>query len=223
MDWSWAPTRAARAALESMYFWGELIIHHKVGTRKVYDFTKKYFPSELLSMPDPNITIEQYFEWKVKRRIGAVGLLWERSGDAWLGISWMKSKQRFDAFSRLKEKGEVIKVEVEKIKHPLYIRKEEVALLHEVLEKSDVEPQASFIAPLDNLLWDRKLIKEIFGFEYVWEVYKPISERRYGYYVLPVLYGDRFVAALNQGLIKKLANLRLLTGGGSQIYLFQKR
>jgi len=53
-----------------------------------------------------------------------------------------------------------------------------VALLHEVLEKSDVEPQASFIAPLDNLLWDRKLIKEVFGFEYVWEVYKPISERR---------------------------------------------
>jgi len=47
----------------------------------------------------------------------------------------MKSKQRFDAFSRLKEKGDVIKVEVEKIKRHLYIRKEEVALLHEVLEK----------------------------------------------------------------------------------------
>lgn len=210
VDWSWAPTRAARAALESMYFWGELIIHHKVGTRKVYDFTEKYLPSELLSMPDPNITIEQYFEWKLKRRIGAVGLLWERSGDAWLGISWMKSKQRFDAFSRLKEKGEVIKVEVEKIKHPLYIRKEETVLLHEILEESDVEPQASFIAPLDNLLWDRKLIKEIFGFEYVWEVYKPISERIYGYYVLPVLYGDRFVARFEPRFNKKTDKLEII-------------
>ena len=210
VDWSWAPTRAARAALESMYFWGELIIHHKVGTRKVYDFAEKYLPSELLSMPDPNITIGQYFEWKVKRRIGAVGLLWECSGDAWLGISWMKSEQRFDAFSRLKEKGEVMKIEVEKIKHPLYIRKEEVALLHEILEKSDVEPQASFIAPLDNLLWDRKLIKEIFGFEYVWEVYKPISERRYGYYVLPVLYGDRFVARFEPKFNKKTGKLEII-------------
>ena len=210
VDWSWAPTRAARAALESMYFWGELIIHHKIGTRKVYDFSKKHLSPELLSISDPNVTLEQYFEWKVKRRIGAVGLLWECSGDAWLGISWMKSEQRFDAFSRLKEKGEVMKIEVEKIKHPLYIRKEEVALLHEILEKSDVEPQASFIAPLDNLLWDRKLIKEIFGFEYIWEVYKPVSERRYGYYVLPVLYGESFVARFEPKFNKKTGKLEII-------------
>jgi len=70
VDWSWAPTRAARAALESMYFWGELIIHHKVGTRKVYDFAEKYLPFELLSMPDPNITIGQYFEGSSISTIG---------------------------------------------------------------------------------------------------------------------------------------------------------
>jgi uncharacterized protein YcaQ len=99
---------------------------------------------------------------------------------------------------------------VEKIKHLLYIRKEEASLLHEVLEKSNVEQQASFIAPLDNLLWDRKLIKEIFGFEYIWEVYKPISERRYGYYVLPVLYGDRFVARFEPRFNKKTGKLEII-------------
>lgn len=135
VDWSWAPTRAARAALESMYFWGELIIHHKIGTRKVYDFTEKYLPSELLSMPDPNITIEHYFEWKVKRRIGAVGLLWGRYSEAWLGIHWMKNKERTEALLRLEKKGEILPIKVKDIKYPFYIRKEEVALLHEVLEK----------------------------------------------------------------------------------------
>ncbi len=50
------------------------------------------------------------------------------------------------------------------------------------------------MAPLDNLLWDRKLVKDIFDFEYSWEVYKPVSKRQYGYYVLPVLYGDQLVA-----------------------------
>jgi len=44
------------------------------------------------------------------------------------------------------------------------------------------------------LLWDRKLTKEIFNFEYVWEVYKPVDEREYGYYVLPVLYRDSLIA-----------------------------
>ena len=210
VDWPWAPTRAARAALESMYFWGELIIHHRIGTRKVYDFTGKHLSPELLSMPDPNITIEQYFEWKVKRRIGAVGLLWGRYSEAWLGIYWMKSKERTEALLRLEKKGEILPIKVKDIKYPFYIRKEEVSLLHEVLNGINVKPQASFIAPLDNLLWDRKLIKEIFGFEYVWEVYKPISERRYGYYVLPVLYGDRFVARFEPKFNKKTGKLEII-------------
>lgn len=51
-----------------------------------------------------------------------------------------------------------------------------------------------FLAPLDNLLWDRTLIKQVFQFDYSWEVYTPVDKRKYGYYVLPVLYGNRFVA-----------------------------
>ncbi len=210
VDWAWAPTRAARAALESMFFWGELIIHHKVGTRKLYDFAKKHLPSELLFKPDPNNTMEQYFDWNVKRRIGAVGLLWGRSSDVWLVISSLKSKERTEALSRLEERDEVVKIEVEDIKYPFYIRKEELPLLHEVVNGIDVEPEASFIAPLDNLLWDRKLIKEIFGFEYKWEVYTPVSERKYGYYVLPVLYGDRFVARFEPQFTKKTKKLKII-------------
>ena len=64
-------------------------------------------------------------------------------------------------------------------------------------------PQAIIIAPLDNLLWDRRLVEQLFDFSYVWEVYKPVSERRYGYYVLPILYGDRFIARFEPGRDKK--------------------
>ncbi len=52
----------------------------------------------------------------------------------------------------------------------------------------------TFLPPLDNLLWDRKLINALFGFEYLWEIYKKPAQRKYGHYTLPVLYGDRFVA-----------------------------
>ncbi len=208
--WSWAPTRAGRAALESMYFWGELIIHNKIGTRKVYDFSEKHLPSEILSTPDPNKTMEQYFNWIVKRRIGAIGLLWKRSSDAWLGVDAMKTNERNKAMTSLEAKGELVEIEIEDIDYPFYIRREEQELLNKVLGDIKVEPQVSFIAPLDNLLWDRKLIKDLFGFEYKWEVYTPVNKRRYGYYVLPILYGNKFIGRFEPKYHKKTRILEIM-------------
>ncbi|MCK5327839.1 MAG: AlkZ family DNA glycosylase, partial [Candidatus Latescibacteria bacterium] len=203
VDWSWAPTRIARAALESMYSWGELIVHHKVHTRKVYDFTSRHIPEELLSASDSNETGEQYHDWYVLRRIGSVGLLWNRSGGAWLGISELKSKERKATLTRLLRQGKVVEVQVEGIEPPLYMRSEDKSCLDRTLDSDSLSPRATVMAPLDNLLWDRRLAKELFDFDYRWEVYKPVAERRYGYYVLPVLHGDRFVARFEPGRDKK--------------------
>lgn len=209
VDWPWAPTRAARAALESMYFWGELIVHHRAGTRKFYDFAERHIDPVILSAEDPNAAAEDYFDWNVKRRIGAVGLLWNRSGDAWLGIRWMKTKERNEAVARLEESGEILRIEVEGVGYPFYIRKEDSEIMNRGLSGAN-SGKAAFIAPLDNLIWDRKMTSELFGFDYIWEVYKPVSERRYGYYVLPVLYGDRFVARFEPRFDRKSGKLTVL-------------
>ncbi|MGB2894625.1 MAG: crosslink repair DNA glycosylase YcaQ family protein [Anaerolineales bacterium] len=203
VDWSWAPTRLARAALESMYWGGELIIHHKVNTRKVYDFASRHLPEALLSASHPHETEEQFHDWYVHRRYGGVGLLWEKSGDAWLGMPGIKSVERKAALSRLLEQGKMVEVGVKGVKLPLYMRSEEEMLLHSTLDSSTPSSRAVILAPLDNLLWDRRFVKELFDFYYIWEVYKPVAERRYGYYVLPILYGDRFVARFEPGQDKK--------------------
>jgi uncharacterized protein YcaQ len=203
IDWSWAPTRLARAVLESMYFWGELVIHHKVNTRKVYDFANRHIPAELLSASDPNVTEEQFHDWYVLRRIGGVGLLWNKAGDAWLGMPGIKSKQRKAALERLLEQGKISKLHVEGMKLPLYMRSEDRVTLNETLDSSASSSRAVILAPLDNLLWDRRFVEQLFDFSYIWEVYKPVAERRYGYYVLPILYGDRFVARFDPGHDKK--------------------
>ena len=209
VDWSWAPTRIARAALESMYSWGELIVHHKVHTRKVYDFASRHIPAALLSATDPNETEEQYHDWRVLRRIGGVGLLWGKSGDAWLGIPGIKSKERTAVLTRLLEQGKVVEVRVEGIGPPLYMRSEDKPRLSQTLDFDGPSPRATVMAPLDNLLWDRRLAKELFDFDYVWEVYKPVAERRWGYYVLPILYGDRFVARFEPGRDKESGALMI--------------
>ncbi|HLE14882.1 MAG TPA: crosslink repair DNA glycosylase YcaQ family protein [Anaerolineales bacterium] len=203
VDWDWAQSRLARAALESMYFWGELVIHHRVHTRKVYDFARRWLPGELLDAPDPNQTEEQYQDWYVRRRIGSVGLLWSRSGEAWLGMHQIKSQERKAGLERLVTQGELSQAHVEGIKEPFYFRCSDRPRLERTLEMDGQPPQAAVLAPLDNLLWDRRMLKEMFGFDYRWEVYTPPEKRRYGYYVLPVLYGDRFIARFEPGNEKK--------------------
>lgn len=208
VEWPWAPTRLSRAVLESLYFSGELIIHHKLRTRKVYDLTRNYLPNELINANDPNPTLEDYWEWYVLRRIGAIGLLWNKSGDAWLGISGLKSQERAAAINRLLDKKKIIPVQVEDIKIPLYVRAVDLPLLDETAEKDYHYPSRAFIlAPLDNLMWDRKLLRELFEFEYRWEVYKPVTERQFGYYVLPVMCDDRVIARFEPVLDKKKKEL----------------
>lgn len=75
-----------------------------------------------------------------------------------------------------------------------YIHQDDIPLLESCINQKQSPQKAAVIAPLDNLLWDRRFINEIFGFQYSWEVYLPAAKRKYGYYVLPVLYGDLFVA-----------------------------
>jgi uncharacterized protein YcaQ len=201
VDWSWAPTRLARAALESMCDWGELIVHHKVNTRKVYDLAHKHIPPEIRSAPDPNETTEQYHDWYVHRRVGSVGLVPDGGGaaGAWLGLPGIKSQRRAAIIERLLERGQLLQLEVEGLAQPCYIRSEDATTLDRVLRDNSTPPRAAVIAPLDNLIWDRQFAEALFGFSYVWEVYKPVDQREYGYYVLPILYGDRFVARFEPG------------------------
>lgn len=207
INWSWAPTRLSRAALESMFFWGEAIIHHKVYTRRVYDLAKRHIDESLLYAPDPNITDEEYYAWYVLRRISSIGLLWNKAGDAWLGINGLKSENRNKAFNCLIEQKQIMEFSLEGTNHLLYIKSNDIPILNDI-DKWDNKPKRAFIlAPLDNMMWDRKLIKELFNFEYRWEVYKKKEDRKYGYYVLPVVYDDYFIARFEPILDKKNSTL----------------
>ncbi len=205
VDWAWAPTRLSRAALESMYFWGELIVHHKLGTRKYYDYAYRNLPQALFEASDPFPTGDDFHDWLVLRRIGGIGLLWDRSGDAWLGLD-LKTPERVQALERLQRQGLIIQATVNGCKYPFYMRTQDWDPIKAPIE-TEPTPSVAIIAPLDNLIWDRRLIAELFDFNYRWEVYKPASQREYGYYVLPVLYGDRFIARIEPELSKDKQSL----------------
>lgn len=196
LDWSWGvETRLVRAAMEILAAMGELGVHHKVGTRRVFDLAERLLPPELVAAPDPNQTEEAYQDWHVLRRLGGLGLAVSRTSEFWYGIVGVKTAQRNASLKRLVEQGEALALTVEGVeKHTLFMRRADLPALEAVQRGRQPKRQAAFIAPLDNLIWDRQLIGQVFDFDYIWEVYKPKAQRKYGYYVLPVLYGDRFVA-----------------------------
>ena len=186
----WGHKKLSSAALDYLYHSGVLGISSKQKTHKVYDLSERLFPKELLRAKDPFKKDYDFAKWYIKRRIGAVGLVWNKNGGEWLGFYVQDSKLRTQVLKELVEEGELIELSIEGSKETFYIRKEDGALLGKPARKNI----AQFIAPLDNLIWDRGLIKELFDFEYSWEVYTPAVKRKFGYYVLPVLYKNQFVA-----------------------------
>ncbi|MEA4961015.1 winged helix-turn-helix domain-containing protein [Lutispora sp.] len=193
VKWYWSDTKLSRAALESLYFRGELVVHHKIGTRKYYDLAENCIPVEILKEPDPYPDEFEHMKWRVLRRIAAIGLLWNKPSDAWLNIWELKASLRSEIFKQLSEENKIIEISVENIKEKFYCLAADSELLEKVLHNPKIKERCELLAPLDNMLWDRRLIKLLFDFEYKWEIYTPEPQRKYGYYVLPVLYGDRFV------------------------------
>ena len=196
---SWGHKKMSSATLDYMYHSGVIGVAKKRNTQKVYDVIEALIPKEILEQEEPFFSEEAFDLWYFKRRLASVGLLWGKSGGGWLGYHLSDASRRKTILQKLVELGEIIPIKVGEIKEVFYIRKEEEAQLDECIKKNsyqdDIIPKGiKILAPLDNLLWDRSMIERLFGFSYTWEVYVPIIKRKYGYYVLPVLYKDTFIA-----------------------------
>ena len=206
MHWSgnWEKdSLAARSVLEQLYTDGVLLIHHKTGSRKYYDLADKYFDKALLEAENPCADAAEFRAWRILRRIGAIGLLWNRNSSAWLGIE-MNNAERQETFAALEAEGRILPVEVEGIRTQLYMLSEDLMLMEAVLnDMIDTKPRLEFLAPLDPMLWDRKLIEQIWGFTYSWEIYTPAVKRKYGYYVLPMLYGQELIGRIEAAADRK--------------------
>jgi len=212
MHWSghWdKESPAARSVLEQLYADGVLLIHHKEGSRKVYDLAERYFDPALLQSENPCSDEASFLRWRMARRIGAVGLLWNRRSDAWLGID-MTTGQRDQAFAELEASRKIIPIQVDGIRFQMYILSEDLPLLTGVVkEEADTRARLEFLAPLDSMLWHRKLIEALWDYQYSWEIYTPAVKRKYGYYVLPMLWGQEFIGRIEAVADRKASVLNV--------------
>ena len=110
--------------------------------------------------------------------------------------------------------GELVPVEVEGVRGKRFVLEEEVGLLEAPPEPP---PSVAFLPPFDPLVWDRALLGSLFEFDYVWELFHPPAKRRWGWYVLPILFRDRLVGRIEPRIDRgggPGAGARPLVGGG---------
>jgi uncharacterized protein YcaQ len=199
MDW-WLTdsVRAARIALDMLLYGGETVVHHRVGTRRYFELSERVLPPKLIKAAKRHASHEDYLEWHVFRRARGVGLVDLRITAKFGGmVGWQGGRIRA-AIMRLAQKGRLVRVAVKELpRQRFFVRHDDLPALEAAAKSYRGKPGAALIAPLDNLMWDANLVQMLFDFQYTWEVYKPAEKRDYGYYVLPVLYGDRFVARID--------------------------
>ena len=188
-NWFGMPENAVRAVLESYTVNGVIGLAWRDGNVRYYDLLERLLPAELLAHEVPE---REQIRHKLLSRYRAHGLLGAGgAGGTFARIA--KPDARKALHKELVEGGELVPVEVEGVRGRRFVVAEEVALLQAPPEPG---PSVAFIAPFDSLLWDTALLVKLFGFEYVWEGFFAPAKRRWGYYVLPILFRDRLVGRI---------------------------
>lgn len=195
---SWYGPKLTKNILRALWHTGQVVTHSRKKGHHVYDLAERVIPKDLLETPAPDDL--KSTKWLIKLRHRAVGLLRPNaSGEVWsLDI---KAAERKRILTELVSRGELVPVDVEGI---LFHALPE---LLETLDSAKPINRMLFLAPLDQFMWDRKAVAHLFDFDYIWEVYKPKKDRRWGYYVLPVFYRDRLVARFDSRLKEGVWNL----------------
>lgn len=194
------------SALALYYLWrtGEVMTHHRANFERVYALTETVAPAQFIGESNEDATDR----FLIKKEVSFAGLArLNRASDAFFrGAPFDKAKQLREA---LLADGDLIEVQVAGWKAIHYALSSDAALLHELNAgrvpqvwtplATTTTAEVVFLAPLDQVS-ARGRAKLLFDFDYVWEVYKPAHQRKFGYYTLPILWGDQLVARFDSKL-----------------------
>jgi uncharacterized protein YcaQ len=211
-DWFGMPTNAVRAVLEAYTATGMLGLARRDGNRRYYDLIERLLPADVIAHDLP---LREQLRYKLLSRYRAHGLLgFGGGGDTFGGLGaakpdprWPESPGRSALRTELIELGELVPVEVDGLRGKRLVIREDAGLLETPPEPP---PSVAFLPPFDALLWDRPFLGSLFDFDYVWELFFPPEKRRWGWYVLPMVFRDRFVGRIEPRIDRDDARVQVL-------------
>lgn len=201
--WEWKP---AKLALEQLFMEGELMIVRRQGFQKVYDLTERVLPDDIdTSTPET----DEYHQHLIRKYLKANGV-GTPSQIAYL-LKGIKASIRQQCQQMLEDK-QLVRV---------FIKQQEYFALpgfEQLLDKSLSRSKVKILSPFDNLLIQRKRTCDLFGFDYQIECYVPEAKRQFGYFCLPILWGQEFAGRMDAKIDRKTGVLTI-----SDLYVETKR
>ena len=204
----WNPTtkesKASVRALDYLLQEGRIMVCRRDGNEKYYCLTNDHLPAQVRAeLPadsngkSPPDRVEQSQTDKadgsrelILAYLDAFALA---TRDHRFGWQKIKAQEKGEVLSQLQAEGHVASVTVDSIKDPYFALAEDLPVLTKA-EGWKPSPTVHILPPLDNLLWSRPRLEDLWGFEYRWEGYMPAKTRRFGPYTMPILEGDTFIA-----------------------------
>ena len=188
--WDWKPAKQALEILASM---GELMVTKRRNFQRIFDLTERVLPPDVDNTPPTDEELQRFI---VRFALATGGVL--RAGE----VQWSRRKAAPDVVQAMVDEGTVAAFEVEGLNGEMCYALSDV--FESVMKSPNGEPHLHILSPFDNLIIDRRWLKAFFdGFDYTIECYVPAAKRKYGYFVLPILWGDRFVARLDSKADRK--------------------
>jgi uncharacterized protein YcaQ len=175
----WGAAKLVKATLQKLFFHGRLMIAQRVNNRRRYDLPEHVLPAAVLALREPS----------------------RKETEQWLVLLKLRQR-RLTTLKRdeLRLVEDVVQPATIEGCPPLYLLQEDAALLAEIRERPEEappHPKISLLAPLDPLIYDRRVTAALWDFEYTWEAYTPAVKRVRGHYALPVLAGTELVGHVN--------------------------
>ena len=191
--WDWKPAKQALEILASM---GELMVTKRHNFQRIFDLTERVLPPDVDTTPPTDEELQRFI---VRFALNTGGVLRESE------VQWSRRKADPAALQAMVDAGEVTTFEVEGLDEPCYALSNVFEAVTQTMSQSpNDEPHLHILSPFDNLIIDRRWLKAFFdGFDYTIECYVPAAKRKYGYFVLPILWGDRFVARMDSKADRK--------------------
>ena len=184
--WNWKP---AKRALEELFSSGELMVSERRGFQRVYDLAERVLPSEIETTASPASEVARFALLQALRAHGILALK---------DIRWslIGMEAVTDALDDLLAEGSVVRIDIEGENNgarPSYVLADTLQAMLDVARVKSLH----ILSPFDNLIIWRARLQRLFGFDYSLECYLPAAKRRYGYFVLPILWGTAFVGRLD--------------------------
>lgn len=185
--WDWRPTKMA---LEILFGKGDLMVKERKGFQKIYDLPGRVLPTEINTTFPSNEESGRFF---VSRALAAYGIASQR--DIQNHIHTVDKKAIHSSLKKMLKSGEVTAIAIETLD------KKEYFALSTNIDNFNTQDKTGahlhILSPFDNMVILRDRIKELFGFDYTLECYVPPAKRKYGYFSLPILWSDKFIARMD--------------------------